>query len=173
MELIAELLKISIPAALVLYGMFLTVRSFLRKDFEKKLLEVQSKKIDIVLPLKLQAYERMALFLERITPNQLITRLNDNSYTVEDLRIVLISEIRQELNYNFSQQIYMSHEAWVAVKAASESIFSLINESAAGLEKTAPGFELVRKIFETVMAQNDDFTSQALIFLKNEARALL
>ena len=64
-----QLLTILIPAGLVLYGMYLVVRSFLQKEFERNLLEIKNKSIEVALPIRLQAYERMTLFLERISPN--------------------------------------------------------------------------------------------------------
>ncbi|MBD0256088.1 MAG: hypothetical protein ICV83_10240, partial [Cytophagales bacterium] len=68
MEVLLDLAKVLLPSALLLYGMYLTVNAFLRKDFERRLVDIKLKNTDITLPLRLQAYERMCLFLERITP---------------------------------------------------------------------------------------------------------
>lgn len=68
MQSIIELLKILIPAAAVLYGMYLTIQTFLQKQFEIKELDIKQKNIEIIMPIRLQAFERMILFLERISP---------------------------------------------------------------------------------------------------------
>ncbi len=172
MEIIADLLKITIPAVIVLYGMFLSVKSLLKNDYDKKLIELQGKKMQITLPLRLQAYERMALFLERITPNNLITRLNDNSYTNEEMRIVLINEIRNEFNHNFSQQVYISSEAWEYIRTATERVISAINDASSGTEPTGQSMALIKRVFEGVINANDDYTSAALEVLKKEIKAL-
>lgn len=172
MEILADLLKITIPAALVLYGMFLSVKSLLKNDHDKKLIELQGKKMQITLPLRLQAYERMALFLERITPNNLITRLNDNSYTNEEMRIVLISEIRNEFNHNFSQQVYISPKAWVQIKTATERVISAINDASSGTEAGGQSIALIKRVFEGIINANDDYTGEALEFLKAEVKEL-
>ena len=77
MEYITDLIQLIVPAALVLYAMYLVIKSFLQKDFDKRLIELKIKNSETVLPLRLQAYERMALFLERISPNNMLLRMAD------------------------------------------------------------------------------------------------
>ena len=77
MEALIELGKILIPASVVLYAVYLMVRSFIIKEIELKKLEVRSRSIETTLPVRLQAYERITLFLERISPQNLLIRLSD------------------------------------------------------------------------------------------------
>ena len=77
MEILIEFGKLLIPALLVLYAMYLTVKSVLEKDIEKKEVDLKIKNYETILPLRLQAYERIALLLERITPNNIMLRLNN------------------------------------------------------------------------------------------------
>lgn len=170
MDIIAELLKILLPAGLVLYGMFLTVRSFLDKEFERKLVELKIKNTEIVLPIRLQAYERMCLFLERISPNNLIRRVNSSDYSAIELHGLLLSEIREEYSHNVSQQVYMSDEAWTQVRSAMEEVVVLVNDSASGIPPDARSLELAKRIFEQIMEQNIDPTMRALKFIKDEIR---
>lgn len=172
MSYVLELLKILLPAGLVLYAMFLTIQSFLTKQFEQKLIEVKSKNIDLVLPIRLQAYERMCLFLERIAPNNLIRRVNNAEYNATELHSLLLSEVREEFNHNLSQQVYMSDEAWTQIKSAMEEIIVLINDSASNIPPDARGIELAKRIFEQLIEQNVDPTSRALKFIKDEIRVV-
>lgn len=172
MTVITELLKILLPAGLVLYGMFLTVRAFLAKDFERKLIEIKTKNTDIVLPIRLQAYERMCLFLERITPGNLIRRVNNGEYNATELHGMLLNEIREEFNHNLSQQVYMSDEAWMQVRSAMEEVIVLINDSASGVPPDARSIELAKRIFEQMIGQNIDPTARALKFIKDEIRVM-
>ncbi|MDJ1469817.1 MULTISPECIES: hypothetical protein [Xanthocytophaga] len=172
MSYVLELLKILLPAGLVLYAMFLTMQSFLTKQFEQKLIEVKSKNIDLVLPIRLQAYERMCLFLERIAPNNLIRRVNNAEYNATELHSLLLSEVREEFNHNLSQQVYMSDEAWTQIKSAMEEIIVLINDSASNIPPDARGIELAKRIFEQLIEQNVDPTSRALKFIKDEIRVV-
>lgn len=167
-----DLLKIVLPAGLVLYGAYVLVKSFLDKQLEANRLDQHKEVVKETLPLRLQAYERVLIFLERSMPNNLIVRLNDNSYNVYQLQSVLVREVREEYNHNLSQQVYMSDEAWNLVRKAMEEVIALINNSAHGLDKEAPSIELAKKIFENVLASEDDINSLALKFIKKEVRQL-
>lgn len=170
MELFVELVKIILPSALVLYGMFLTTKSFLTKDFDSKLIKLKSQYTETTLPLRLQAYERMTLFLERISPNNLLIRLNDPSFKVGEFQEFLLHEIRQEFNHNLSQQIYMSDEAWQQIRGAMDTIVAMINDAAAELNKNDSSMQLVKKIFAMIIDTQDDVTGNALRFLKQEVK---
>lgn len=167
-----DFIQILLPAALVLYAMYLTVKSFLDKETERKLVDLKTKNSEIVVPIRLQAYERMCLFLERITPNNLLVRLNDTAFSAMEFQQVLLSEIRQEYNHNLSQQVYMSDEAWGAIKSAMEEVAMLINTSAAALKTEATSIDLARAVFDTIINQNLNPTAQALSFIKAEIRQI-
>jgi hypothetical protein len=170
MELLIEFGKIVLPAMAVMYAMYLTIKMFIQKDWESKKLELSKKNTEIVLPVRMQAYERMCLFLERISPNNLIMRLNDSNYTAGQFQQVLVGEIRQEFNHNLSQQVYMSNESWNMVKNAMEDIILVINKAAGNVQSDEKSIELARKIFELMMDKDQDKVNQALIFIKNEIR---
>ncbi|HSZ26338.1 MAG TPA: hypothetical protein VK766_11480, partial [Cytophagaceae bacterium] len=146
MEIIGDFLKILLPAAAVMYGMFLTVKSFLNKDLEKRLVDIRIKNNELVLPIRLQAYERMALFLERISPHNLILRVNDPAYNVIQLHQRMLMEIREEYNHNLSQQVYMSDQAWGLVKTSMEEVIAVINKSTINIPPDAKGIELAKMV---------------------------
>ena len=148
MEPIWDLIKIIIPAGIVLYAMFLTVKTMLQKQNEAKIIEIKAKNKEIVLPIRLQAYERMSLFLERISPDQIIKRVQKNDMNVAELQYMLLNEIREEFNHNLSQQVYMSDEAWKIIKNAKEELIMVVNQSAKELDPEAKSIELVKKIYE-------------------------
>jgi hypothetical protein len=153
-----------------LYGMYLTMKSFLSKDFDQRLVDLKAKHMDIVLPIRLQAYERVAIFLERISPKHLIPRVNDSNYNVAMFHEVLLAEIKQEYNYNLSQQVYISDKAWNAVMEAVDQLVSAVNDAALEVDKEAPSIELAKKIIEHVIQNGNDFTSIPLLILKDEVR---
>jgi predicted AlkP superfamily phosphohydrolase/phosphomutase len=171
MEFLTELLKLTIPAGLVLYGMYLTTKSFLNKDFERRLMELKVKYAETLIPMRFQAYERMALFLERISAQSLVVRLTDNSLKARELQQMMLDEIRSEFSHNLSQQVYMSDESWARIRDAMETMISVINQGMEGLDKDAPALELSKNIFNTLIAQGgEEVTSGALRFIKQEVR---
>ena len=168
MEPIWDLLKIIIPAGIVLYAMFLTVKTMLQKQNEAKIIEIKAKNKEIVLPIRLQAYERMSLFLERISPDQIIKRVQQNDMNVAELQYLLLNEIREEYNHNLSQQVYMSDEAWKIIKNAKEELIMVINQAAKDLNPEGKSIELVKKVYEDSLEKKIDSIEYGLRFLKNE-----
>jgi hypothetical protein len=168
MEALIEFGKIIIPASLVLYAVFLTVRSFIAKEIELKKLEIRTRSMETILPARLQAYERMTLFLERIAPQNLLIRLNNPGFTARDFQKVLLDEIRNEYNHNVSQQVYMGEDVWNQIRNAKEDLIILINESASQLPPEATSIDLSKRIFEAVMNKNVDLINHALIELRKE-----
>ncbi|MEP0985540.1 hypothetical protein [Ekhidna sp.] len=168
MEMVYDLLKITIPAGLVLYLAYLLVRSFLQKQLDEIALSVRQKNQEIVVPIRLQAYERIVLLLERITPSNLISRLSSSDYTAEEFQQILIHEIRNEFNHNLSQQVYMSDSAWTYVTTAVEQTISVINSSTNTLADKAKGFDLARAILENTAGEEMDTPKQAIKYIKEE-----
>jgi hypothetical protein len=168
MEILGDFLKILLPAAAVMYAMYLTVKSFLQKDFDKKVIDIRIKNNELILPIRLQAYERMALFLERISPHNLVIRANDPAYNVAQFHQRLLMEIREEYNHNLSQQIYMSDQSWALIKNTMEEVISIINKATTTVPPEAKGIELAKMIFESLVQRNEDPVSKALKHLKNE-----
>ena len=170
MELVIEFAKLLIPAAAVLYAMYLVVKSFLDKELQRQHLEIRGKSIETVLPNRLHAYERVCLFLERISPNNLILRLNTGDYTAIEFQHILVNEIREEFNHNVSQQLYMSDDAWSFVVHAKEDLISTINKTSESLGEKATSVDLAKAVFEQTMQKETDPIQEALKFAKSEIR---
>ena len=168
MEMVYDLLKITIPGALVLYLSYLLVRSFLQKQLDEIAFSVRQKNQEIVVPIRLQAYERIVLLLERITPSNLLSRLGSSDYSVEEFQQILIHEIRNEFNHNLSQQVYMSDSAWTYVITAVEQTISLINSAASNLDASAKGIELAKLVLESSAGEEMDTARQAIKYIKEE-----
>lgn len=111
-------------------------------------LENSNQNRSVILPLRLQAYERMALFLERIDPNQLVMRIHTGGLTVLQEQNLLLTAIRSEFEHNLSQQIYLSDHVWQKVCEAKSDIETIINTVAADMDKEADS----REFAETVLA---------------------
>ncbi|WP_223033306.1 MULTISPECIES: DUF7935 family protein [Hanstruepera] len=118
------------------------------------------------MPLRLQAYERMALFLERITPSKLLIRVAPISSNKEDYESLLIQSIEQEFDHNLSQQIYLSDECWNIITAAKNATIQLIRKASL-LEKTDTANKL-REVVLTEMMEKRAPSDAALSYIKQE-----
>ena len=170
MEILIEFGKLLIPALLVLYAMYLTVKSVLEKDIERKEVDFKIKNYETILPLRLQAYERITLLLERISPNNIMLRLNKPGLSAKEFQIILVKEIREEFNHNLSQQIYIDENTWVLVRKAVEDTINLINQSAMNLKEEAKGMDLTKSVFAEIMQNEIDSIKHALSQLKKEVK---
>ena len=170
--IIADFVKILLPAAAVLYAMVITMKSFLNKDFEKKLIDLKIKKAEGVINIRLTAYERISLLLERTMVTNLFTRLAPGDFNVIMYKQILVNEIRNELNHNLSQQIYISDEAWSLTQNAIEGLISTINACSSELNPEARAIELSRKVMEYAINLVESPNQTALLFLKKEIREL-
>ena len=168
MDALVEFIKILVPASVVLYGAYLLVRMFIQKEVDLKKLEVRGKSIETVLPNRLQAYERMALFLERISPQNLLVRLNASGMTSKEFHQLLLSEIRSEYNHNVAQQVYMSENIWNLIKNAKEDLIVSINDASIEMKMDSTSLDLSRKIFEKSISKSVDPIAHALSELKKE-----
>jgi hypothetical protein len=171
MDALLELVKTLIPAALVVYAAYLLVRAHVMRDVELRKMEIRGRSIETILPLRIQAYERMTLFLERIHPHNLLVRLNPGSIPAREFQQLLLSEIRNEYNHNVSQQVFMSAQLWELIRSAREDLVMTINESAAELADDATSLDLSRKIFERYLNKPDPIAN-AIAYLKNEIQQL-
>ncbi|HET8810279.1 MAG TPA: hypothetical protein VFM65_08450 [Flavobacteriaceae bacterium] len=134
-------------------------RFALRKENQKK-----------ALPLRLQAYERMALFMERISPGSLLLRLkpvNDNKHDYENM---LIKSIEQEFEHNIAQQIYISEECWNAIKASKNATISIIRKSNMSEKVDSP--DKLREVILTDLLDKKAPSEAGLAYIKNEVGKL-
>lgn len=181
---ITDILLYFIPAIIVLMGMFLVVkksfdsqnimmRKFIEKELHIRLMEDQNVRQKESMPLKLQAYERLVLFLERIGPNSILVRVHSGGMTAQQLQLDLISTIRAEFEHNLSQQIYISENAWEEVKDAKEEMIRIVNISFNNVGKNATGIQMSSNIIEQALLLEILPTQRAIDFLKMEAKKLI
>lgn len=172
MALLSDFLKLIVPAGLVLYGMYLTVKLLLEREADRHRYDVKTRYTESVVPVRLQAYERMVLFLERISPNNLLLRLGGTSTTVLEFQQRLLQEIRDEYNHNLSQQVYMSQAVWDQIQAAMNDVTTLINQASGDTRPDAPALDLSKRIFERIIEKDRLPTANALKAVKEEIQAM-
>ena len=148
------------------------IKSYFKNQQKTLLLQMKldqhAEALKVVTPIRLQAYERMVLFLERISPDSLILRCYTPGMDLRLLQGVMTKNIRDEWEHNLSQQVYLSSESWTRIREAKEEMINLINSSAVQLPATAETSTLAATIFATAAKQAP--TDAALEFLKKEIR---
>jgi hypothetical protein len=172
MELIWIVVAILIASAAVFVTAYLLVKRFLDHEKASRLLEIRMMNQKQLTPIRLQAYERLTLFLERITPSNLVLRVYQPGMSSFQLQQALISAVREEFGHNLSQQIYISNTAWDLVRNCKEETIKLINIAASKLNDQATGSDLSTTILEISIQANIQAWKKAMDFIKEEIRQL-
>jgi hypothetical protein len=172
MEEILEIIKYTVPAFIVFLTVLIMLRSWSRNEEKKRKLEFNMHLSDDILPVRLQAYERSILLLERISPESLIMRVSRNDYSARQLQQELLGSITSEFEHNIAQQTYLSTEAWEKIKSAKNQVINLVNETAKEVKPDAAGTTLGKLILERFTEFNTPPSQAAIDFLKQEVRSL-
>jgi hypothetical protein len=159
---------ISIAIAFVLAGALAYIFWIQRKQAKRGLTDSKPASATDTTPLKLQAYERLILLADRIALPNLISRCNQPGLDCREMQSVLVQTIRQEFDHNITQQIYVSPEAWDAIRNLKEQNMLIINQVSSFLPAAATGQDLNKSLLEMVMqnpkASLHNIVSDALSF---------
>ncbi len=126
-----------------------------------------------IFPLKISAYERAILFLERIRPENLLPRCENIHQSAQALQIEMLHHIREEYEHNLAQQLYISNEGWESLVNAKEIILNIINNSAQELTEDSTGMELGKIILEKVSTSEEIITQNAITMLKRDLNKIM
>jgi len=167
-EAIIEILKITIPSLIVLVTSYLVMKTFIDRELNKQKQDFKINNSKLITPIRLQAYERLIMFVERISPESLFVREFTPGMTTQQMHMTLLNAIRSEFEHNLSQQIYVSEESWNEVKAAKESVIRLINTAALSSKGKEGTHEFSRLVIEAYNSVSNNPTEKAIEIIKKE-----
>jgi hypothetical protein len=167
-----EILRLAVPAAAVGFAVYYVLRQQYAGQMAVRQLELQQSRQSATLPLRLQAYERLALFCERIAIPGLILRHRVDDQPAGLFRLTLMLAIQQEYEHNISQQVYVSEQLWQIVKAARDDSSQLIDVVAGKLDAQAKSQDLARALFTVLEQRQSDPIAIAQGAVRREAASL-
>lgn len=135
-----------------------------------KLRELHFKHRKQSLPLRLQAYERLVLFLERISPNQLVLRMSPVGSDKQDYENLLVQSIIQEFEHNLTQQIYVSEECWNVIRASKNSTISLIRKMS--MSENVTSAQKLREELLNYLLEKEAPSETGLAYVNSEVKKL-
>ena len=168
-----EILKYTLPAIIVLISSYLIVQKFLIIQLQKKQVALLHDTQDATIRMRLQAYERLVIFVERMHPRQLIPRIYEPGMTVSDLQQAVMFNIRTEFEHNLSQQIYVSKQVWETIKNVKEQELNMVIQIAQRLKPDAPGKELHMLMADYLLSAEEVPSEVALQIINEEAKRVL
>jgi hypothetical protein len=167
---ILQLLFYLLPAVVVGVIAFYFFNLHTRNEEQRRRFLLHKETQKHALPLRLQAYERMALFLERIAPGNLLVRIKPSGNDKEAYSNLLIKAIEQEFEHNLAQQIYISDECWNVIKASKNATITNIRKTSAREEITTAN-ELRQQIVSSLIDQQPP-SETGLSYIKKEVKNL-
>ena len=131
METALEILKYILPALIVFATVYFMMKRYLDMQYSSEVLRFKQEQAKNTLPIKLQAYERMAMFCERISLDNLSYRLSSQNIDAQSMSNAMLIAIQQEFEHNMSQQVYISEKLWQIITMAKDQMQNIITTAAA------------------------------------------
>lgn len=172
-ETILEILKFTIPGLIVFATAYYLQKQYNDSLYQRQALESRKKYSQDAIPLKLQAYERLLLFTNRIHIPDLILRLKTRDMTTDELKNAMVISVQKEYEHNLAQQLYTSQKLWEIITLAKNDTISYIFDAAKGLSETSNAQELSNALMQKLNSVSKsplDVASQAI---KEEAKIIL
>jgi hypothetical protein len=141
-----DIVKFTVAGVGVVWVAFYLLKPYLEKGERIQMLELRKTISGQTLPLRLQAYERLVLLMERINPANMLLRLNATAYSAHDLYSLVAEEIRNEFQHNITQQVYVSSRCWAVVKHVKDDTLNIVNNAVKSLPENASGLDLSKTI---------------------------
>jgi len=173
MQPTTEIIVVLLPCISVVLMAYWFINRPLRIEKLRLQNEFDKHNAKIVTPIKLSAYERLVLFLERTSPDEILNREMQPEMSAFELQMRLLKVIREEFEHNVSQQIYVSPNCWQAVTDAKASINQLINIAATQVSPNDHSLNLAQIIIQTYNTETETATKTAINMLKNEIGRLI
>jgi len=165
-----NLLMYAIPSLIVGALAFLFFREHVENEDNRRKFLMHKQLQKESLPQRFQAYERFSLFLERISPNKLLTRIAPVSANKDDYQALLVNSIEQEFEHNLSQQIYVTDNCWSIINASKSATIQLIRKAA--LSEKVDSANKLREVILTNMMDKTPPSGAGLSFIKQEVSEL-
>lgn len=166
-----QLLFFLLPAVIVGLVAYYFFKMYVSNEDKRRGFLLRRDNQKTALPIRLQAYERMALFLERISLGKIMIRISPANRTKEEYERALIQTIDQEFEHNLAQQIYLTAECWNVIKTAKNANIGIIRKTV--LKEDIDSAEKLREVILTNLMAQSAPTDAALDFVKKEVRNII
>lgn len=163
-----DILKYTLSGLLVILSSYFLFKNHFDNYYNLKELEYQSAVLKDLLPLRLQAFERMTLFVERINPSNLLVRIHSAGMSAKEMQNLILAEVRAEYQHNLAQQLYLSNDTWRIIKRVKDDTITIINAAVNSLPADATAVDLSKVVFNRLDSLGESPYELALMMIKKE-----
>lgn len=173
LSVILEIIKITIPALIVFATVHTLLKQYLEKQYQLRKLDLKQEQTKTTTRLRLQAYERLSLFCERISIPSLILRLRSEKMNAMELRLAMMIAIQKEFEHNITQQVYVSDQLWQIIKIARDDAVNIINLVYNSIQPDTTSRDYSNAIINYLEKREIISSEKALFAIKKEAGLLM
>jgi hypothetical protein len=171
--IILDILKYTLPSLIVFATAYYLLKQYLNHQTVLKSMEIKSKDDNTLTAVKLQAYERLTLFLERIMPYNLYLRLNNSELNAKTLQNAMLIALQQEYEHNLTQQVYISNNLWKIIKLAKDQTVDIISQCGDHVYNTEGTDALMNQINKVMNELKINPIEQAKAAIKKELELVI
>lgn len=172
MEYLFYAVLVLVPSGLVFGVAYFFIQKLTQDKQLMTLAEIKKDRHKHILPMKVEAYQRLILLLERIHPNSIVMRVHNPTKNATLIQNELLEQIRQEFEHNIAQQMFVSPQAWEMVKRSKDELLQLIHITGKAMEPDSTALDFSAKLFENTAQVNPFPTEIAIQYLKEEFQNL-
>ncbi len=170
--LLSQLTAFAAGGIITAVVVYLLIRNDIQNYFKFKNLDYQKDNRNALFPLRLQAYERMVIFVERINPANLLVRLHQQGIAVSALQALILDEIKSEYQHNITQQLYIDSISWTVVRKLKDDTIAMVNNVVQNLPLDSTGVDLSKKILQHMSGISDNPYELTIIQLKKDIQKM-
>ncbi len=167
-----EVFKYILPAFIVMMTAYLMFDKMMSREDKKQRMGHDNERKSAVIPIRLRAYERLMLLIERTNPGTMAMHVIKPGMSCLEFQTLLLDYLRKEFEHNYSQQIYVSEQLWKAVCLTRETIVRHINNCAKEFKPDDAASKLAEMLIATYASAENNPTHFAADLLKTETKAL-
>ena len=171
-QIVIDVLTLFVGITLALLVIFYLVKTDIHRFFNLKNIELNKESRTQLLPLRLQAHERLIIFIDRINPANLLVRLHQQGIDISTLQAGVLNEVRSEYQHNITQQLYIDSVTWNVVRKLKDDTIGMINNAVQGLPSNANGIELSKAILQHMATIDENPYDLTIELIKKDIQKL-
>ncbi|KQS35190.1 hypothetical protein [Pedobacter sp. Leaf194] len=171
-QIITDVVVLGAGVFLALIAIYYVLKNDIQRFFNLKTIELNKESRAHILPLRLQAHERLIIFVDRINPANLLVRLHQQGIAIATLQAGILNEVRSEYQHNITQQLYVNSETWNVVRKLKDDSIAMINNAVQNIPAEANGIELSKAILQHMASIDENPYDLTIELIKKDIQKL-
>lgn len=171
-QIITDIVILGLGVFIALIAIYYVLKNDIQRFFNLKTIEINKESRANILPLRLQAHERLIIFVDRINPANLLVRLHQQGIGIGTLQAGILNEVRSEYQHNITQQLYVDSITWNVVRKLKDDTIAMINNAVQGIPADANGIELSKAILQHMAGIDENPYDLTIELIKKDIQKL-